>query len=67
VVTRLKTKLTDDYIGKTVVLKKGFFAGLTGTIERSRSGVSPYVFVMKTGGRVGVMFREDIEVVNRDD
>jgi hypothetical protein len=66
-VAGLRTKLTDDYIGKTVVLKKGFFAGLTGTIERNRSGILPYVFVMKTGGRVGVMFCEDVEVVDHDD
>lgn len=63
----MKTKLTDDYIGKTAILKKGFFAGLTGTIEKSKSGVSPYVLVLKTGGRVGVVFCEDVEVVNHVD
>lgn len=61
-----KTKITDDFVGKYAVLKRGIASGLIGVIEKNTTGKgsSPYMHVTKTGIKTGVMFQEDVELVN---
>jgi hypothetical protein len=64
-VINIKTKITDEFIGKYAKLKVGFASGLIGLIEKNVEGigVSPYIHVTKSGIKTGVIFQEDIEVV----
>jgi hypothetical protein len=61
----MKTKITDDFLGKLAKLKVGFASGLIGIIEKNTSGVgvSPYIHATKSGIKTGVIFQEDIEIV----
>lgn len=65
----IKTKITDDFVGKYAVLKHGFASGLIGIIQKNTAGtgVSPYVHITKSGIRTGVVFKEDIELVEEDE
>jgi hypothetical protein len=61
----IKTKLTDEFIGKYAKLKHGFASGLIGIIEKNNTGVgvSSYVHVTKSGIKTGIIFKEDVELV----
>lgn len=60
-----KTKLTDEFLGKYGILKRGFASGLVGIVEKNISGygVCEYVHVTKSEIRTGIMFVDDIEIV----
>lgn len=61
-------KLTEEIIGTYAKMLQGFGSGLIGKIERNETGigVSPYVHVTKSGLRTGVMFAEQIEIIETD-
>lgn len=61
----IKTKLTDDFVGKYAKLNYGMASGLIGIIEKNTTGkgVSPYLHVTKTGIKTGVMFQDDIKLI----
>lgn len=62
----MKTKLTNEFIGKYAILNRGFSKGLIGIIQKNETGlgVTKFLHVTKSGMQSGVMFQEDIEVVN---
>jgi hypothetical protein len=65
-VNPVKTKLTNDFIGKYAILKRGFSKGLIGVIQKNETGlgVAEFLHVTKSDMKSGVMFQEDIEVVD---
>lgn len=62
----MKTKLTDDFIGKYAILKRGYASGLVGIIRKNDTGlgVSEFLHITKSEMCSGIMYQEDIEVVN---
>lgn len=57
----------DNLIGKTAYKKTGFFAYRFGVIEKSNSGITPYILNFGgTKGSVGFHFEKDIVLVKED-
>lgn len=62
----MKTGLTNDFIGKYAILKRGYAKGLVGVIQKNDSGlgVAKFLHVTYSEIRTGIMYEEDILVVD---
>jgi hypothetical protein len=62
----MKTKLTNDYLGKYAILNRGYAKGLVGVIQKNDTGlgVAEFLHVTYSEIRTGIMYEEDILVVD---